>query len=231
MLDWSRSDLSKAADVSPETIKNIEHGTFRPQEVTEQAIVRAFAAHGVEFTENEGVRRSHDTVTQFEGVEGFKKFMDDVYGTAQLAAAEGGECKPFCMSSLDDTFFIKYLGDFFTVFHVKRMNALRHNNFKMRILIKERPYTFSTEETLEGSYREYRVQPSHVMGNVPFYVYGDKLAIIVFEEQKNPRIVVISSAPVAKAYREQFDILWEYADKVDTTASELNAPLTDKKRR
>ncbi|MDE2029920.1 MAG: helix-turn-helix transcriptional regulator [Alphaproteobacteria bacterium] len=210
LMDWTRSDLAKAANVSPETIKNIEHGTFRPQETTAEAIVKAFALHGVEFTSDEGVKRCHDTVAKYEGIEGFKRFMDDVYTVAERTSAAGDDAKPFCMSNLDDSFFVKYLGDFFTVHHIRRMNALRHS-FKMRILIKEKPHSFSPEETEQGSYREYRLQPDHAMGNVPFYVYGDKLAILVFEEQKEPRIVVIASALVAKAYREQFDILWEAA--------------------
>ena len=229
LLDWTRSDLAKAASVSPETIKNIEHGTFRPQETTSDAIVRAFAVHNVEFTEDEGVRRCHDTVVKYEGIDGFKKFMDDVYATAKQFSVEGDDSKPFCMSGLDDTFFVKHLGDFFTVHHVQRMNALRHN-FKMRILIKEKPHTFSAEEIEEGSYREYRVQPSHVMGNVPFYVFGDKLAIIIFEEQRDSRIVVISSALVAKAYREQFDVLWASAGRIEPAVQALDVPLIGKKR-
>src|SRR5580704_17675732 len=31
LLDWTRADLAKAANSSPETVKNIEHGTFKPQ--------------------------------------------------------------------------------------------------------------------------------------------------------------------------------------------------------
>jgi DNA-binding XRE family transcriptional regulator len=49
LLDWNRSDLSAAARVSAETIKNIEHGTFKPQADTVQKIIAAFAAHRVEF--------------------------------------------------------------------------------------------------------------------------------------------------------------------------------------
>src|SRR5271154_50774 len=91
LLDWTRTDLAKAANISPETVKNIEHGTFRPQEQTADAIVKAFGAHDVEFTDDEGVRRHKDTVTKYEGTDGFKKFMDDVYLAAKdPSAAIGG---------------------------------------------------------------------------------------------------------------------------------------------
>src|ERR1700677_765206 len=91
LLDWTRSDLAKAANISPETIKNIEHGTFRPQENTAEAITRAFAAHDVEFTGHEGVQLRRDSVVRLEGTEGFKRFIDDVYAAAQKAATAAND--------------------------------------------------------------------------------------------------------------------------------------------
>lgn len=203
LLDWTRTDLAKAASISPETVKNIEHGTFRPQETTADAIIRAFATHHVEFTENEGVRLSKDTVIKYEGPDEFRKFMDDVYQTAchDLEAIQNGT-KPICVSNVDDRLFAKYLGDYST-FHSRRMNDLK--NAKVKVLVQEQDFFTAPE----GKYLEYRWNPQQVVGNVPFYVYGDKLAIITFDEEPAPKIVVINSALVAKAYREQFDILWK----------------------
>ena len=55
LLDWSRGELAKESGVSPETIKNIEHGTFSPKEETLRALVEIFARHGVEFVRYESV--------------------------------------------------------------------------------------------------------------------------------------------------------------------------------
>ena len=49
LLDWSRSELSKASKVSQETIKNIEHGAYNPQEATLKILFETFSSHGVEF--------------------------------------------------------------------------------------------------------------------------------------------------------------------------------------
>ena len=204
LLDWTRSDLAKAASVSPETIKNIEHGTFRPQENTADAITRAFAAHGVEFTEDEGVRRSLNKVYTFKGLPGFKDFLDDVYQAA-LKQNEGADIdKPICLCNVDDRFFIKHLHDY-SLIHAARMSALS-NKVKVKILIKDK----ASLQIPEADYREYR-QTEATDGNVPFYVYGDKLGILIFEEGKEPQIVVIFSSIVAKAYRDQFSILWKNA--------------------
>jgi len=48
LLDWTRTECGQAANVSPETIKNIEHDSFIPQQATSDNILRALVAHGVE---------------------------------------------------------------------------------------------------------------------------------------------------------------------------------------
>lgn len=55
-LDWTRADLAKASGVSVETVKNFEHGTFTPNDASRTAIIAAFEAQGVGFTEG-GVKR------------------------------------------------------------------------------------------------------------------------------------------------------------------------------
>lgn len=204
LLDWTRADLAKAANISPETVKNIEHGTFRPQEQTAEQIIKAFGAHDVEFTDNEGVRIIRDTVKRFEGSEGFKRFMDGVYEAAKNSSAGEGGSKPICVSSVNDRLFVQVLGDYLSV-HVSRMNALK--NIKVRVLVKEQDfYTIP-----EGSYLEYRWSQGQNTGSVPFYVYGDKFAIIMFDENSAQQVAVvsISSELASKAYREQFEVLWQ----------------------
>lgn len=208
LLDWTRQDLAKAAGVSTETIKNIEHGTFRPQETTTSAIIKAFTSRDVQFTDDEGVRMRRDSVKRFEGVDGFKKFLDDVYAVAQRDDSHEGGAEPIYISNVDDRLFQKTLGDFFN-FHIERMNKI--SGLKMRILIQDKPHSLTQYEKKTGSYREYKKFPFSVMGDAPFYVYGNNLAILVFEGENAPNIVVISSGLVAKAYREQFNLLWQTA--------------------
>ena len=49
LLGWTRADCSKVTGISPETVKNIEHGIFEPTQVTIDKIMNAFSNHGVEF--------------------------------------------------------------------------------------------------------------------------------------------------------------------------------------
>ncbi len=209
LLDWTRADLARIADVSPETIKNIEHGTFRPQEATTEAILRAFTTHDVVFTENDGVQIRKDAVIKFDGIAGFKKFIDDVFEEEKKPGARLGGDKPVCVSSFDDRQFDKFLGEHYAA-HAQRVIAL--GDVKVRVLVQEGPYHCLPEEKAgTGGFREYRYNPHQAIGNVPFYVYGDKLAIMIFEEGKEPSIVVIANELVAKTYREMFEVLWKAA--------------------
>src|ERR1700722_16512211 len=85
LLDWTRADLAKAANISPETVKNIEHGTFRPQENTADAIVKAFGSYDVVFTDNEGVQIKKEFVKTFIGKEGFIEKLEHVYNTVKTS--------------------------------------------------------------------------------------------------------------------------------------------------
>lgn len=196
LLDWTRADLAKAANISPETIKNIEHGTFRPQEATTEAIIRSFRAQGVVFTEQEGVRRQHEMVETFIGRDGFSFFMDDVYQTMQDSHDD------ICVSGVDDRLFVEWLGAEKTAEHVKRMKDIK--GIKARVLLRE-----GDVYVPGNSYIQYRWEVAVFNESVPFYVYGNKLAIIIFHAQPAPQVVVIRSELAANAYRRQFDVLWE----------------------
>lgn len=207
LMDWTRSDLAKAANVSPETIKNIEHGTFRPQETTADAIVRAFAVHDVIFTEDNGVKVNKSNIKQYSGREDFKKFMDDVYDIAanDPEAVEGGK-RPICVSNVDDRLFAEHLGEY-AALHVQRMSLLK--NVKIRVLVKEDDL-FTVPDS---QYIEYRWNPAQGISDVPFYVFGNKFAILMFNHNPAPQIVVITSDMASTAYREQFDVLWKSSKK------------------
>lgn len=62
MLGWTRRELAKRTNLSPETIKNTEHGTYTPKEETIKAFIDVFAQSGLQFV-------SHETnvITHTEG--------------------------------------------------------------------------------------------------------------------------------------------------------------------
>ena len=205
LLDWTRSDLAKAASVSPETIKNIEHGTVRPQENTADAITRAFASHDVVFTEDEGVKKSLTLLTSYEGKAEFRKYVDDFY--TALSTLEHGDVS-VCAAGIDDRRFSDALGDYVAV-HAERMSKLKGLHFRSLVSDEGR--------ALFPDYIDYRVVPNMPM-TVLFGVYGHYFDLTIYGEGPAfPKVVVIKSKIVVDAYRSQFEAMWNVAKPIKQT--------------
>ncbi len=198
LLDWSRGDLAKAAKVSQETVKNIEHGIFRPQEVTETALIRAFAAHDVQFTEDDGVKKSSNLITTYTGPAEFQKYVDNFYDILAALDSHGTEV-PVCAAGVDDRLFKEALGDRVD-FHAARMSKLKNLHF--RGLVDRR------EAALFSGYIEYRVLPQMAM-TVLFGLYGQYFDLTIHGSGKEfPQVAVIKSPIAVGAYRAQFESMW-----------------------
>lgn len=51
-LDWTRHDLARHSNVSPETIKNLESGKYKGHGTTQAQVMKALEAQGLVVTED-----------------------------------------------------------------------------------------------------------------------------------------------------------------------------------
>jgi transcriptional regulator with XRE-family HTH domain len=202
LLGWSQDDLAEAATISAATIRKLELGHISPRPGTTQVIRQAFEDAGLEFIEPDGVRRRPGNVMIYEGIDGFAKFFDDVYQTTKRKSCE---IVVVCASEVpfDKAF------DGTQPAHLQRMAAIRDQVSVKCILTED----ISSLPAVD--YCEYRLMSKHYVDSVPFYVYDDKYAIIVFEADPSPKITVIQSHVVAEAFRRQFYSMWEKAAQIN----------------
>lgn len=193
LLDWTRDDLAKASGVSVPALTQIEgeHRTARGSSLDK--IRASLEAAGVVFTDNMGVKMKSDLLTVYEDTEGYKNFANDLYETALRHRGE------FYLSGGWQDDFHSRLGKEFLAMHAERMQKI--DNFKV-LLLK----SISRADEAVLPHIEYRLIPDQMFFDVPFYVYHDKLAIIVWEPRI--RIVVLHDTHVANAYATQFKTLW-----------------------
>jgi len=198
LLDWSQDDLASSSGLSVATIRKIELGHISPRDKTAHDIRQAFENAGLEFIEPEGVRIKPDDITIYQGKEGAKAFFDDVYETVK---GKGGEIIVTCPSEppLNEA-----LGDY-RFSHYERMIALK-DRVKVKCILTEDKNSLPAID-----YCEYRWISKHYVDSVPFYVYNNKYAILVFEANPSPKITVIQSHIVAEAFRRQFYSMWDKA--------------------
>lgn len=195
ILNWSQSDLAERTGISSTSIGSIENGQSTPRASTLQTIRKTFEDAGIEFIGLEGVRLRSGDIRTYKGQAGLIDFYEDIYRTVRNFKGD------ILVSNVDERLFFKYLGDF-AYTHMDRMRSLA--NVKYKILVRE-----DDDFTPGGDYAEYRGVPVELFASVPFYVYADKLAIIVFESELT--VIVMDYPAIASAYRTQFADMWERA--------------------
>jgi transcriptional regulator with XRE-family HTH domain len=197
-LDWSQDDLAERSGLAVSTIRNIEAGTNVPSGKSAQALERSFAEY-IDFLPHGGFQPRQETVKIYKGRTGFIDFLWNVHDTVK---AVGGE---ICVSNVDEKDFFFWLGKE-PAQEYKDAMALLEKNFYFKVIIKEGDDYFAA-----GKYAEYRWIAAEEFSNVPFYVYGDKLAIILFEKEVS--VYVLDNKNIADAYRVQFNTLWNRSKK------------------
>lgn len=209
LLGWDAIELGRRTGLSRETIANIESGRTQAREGSLERIVRVFNDSGVEFIPDEGVKRRADSITKLEGVEDFKRFMDMVYEAATKPYSYDGT-KPICICNLDNSLFRKYMGDYHAI-HVERLIKLK--GLKIRSLAA----AVDKNHVTGAVYLEYKFLKEFKATVAPFYVFGDKFALIDFNVENPPRILMVDSPSLANSYRDQFEIMWKNASNEPPT--------------
>ena len=204
LLGWEATELGKRTNLSRETIANIESGRTQAREGSLERIATAFDTSGVEFTENQGVRLKPRDVGMLSGQEGLQQFFDDVY---DYVRRYGG---PIVQFGVDEQKFLTYLGAEFSQSYMKRMAAvaLEKKDLTVRAIICEGDTNF-----LASDYNEYRWISKDVFQAVPFYIYGETLAIMDFQTVPAPTIVILKFPAITHAYRAQFEAFWKIAQE------------------
>lgn len=193
MLEWSQKDLADKVGITTPTLKNIEKGIASKVE-TLMKIQNVFEGAGLQFGENNSISERSGEVSTFKGRSGFLHFIMDVYETVK----KGGE---IFVNNVDEEDFLKWEGDEAEA-HMARMASV--SNLRMKILIKE------GDINTVSSYAKYKHLPSDRFGDIPTYIYGDKTAMIIFEED-DVEVFVIQHPSIARYFRGRFLTMWKEA--------------------
>ena len=197
LLGWETADLAKRAGLARSTISEIENGVRQGREGSLEKIVRVFEEQGrVEFTENEGVRRKASNIEIYEGPARFEEFTEFVY---EYLKRKGGEV---CVSVTNERLFQQHRRNL--ELHRTRMKELvASGKVEGRIL--------AADGDFKETWAKIRRQSSGTDAPVSFYAFGDCLALISFDHEPAPYVVLHKSGPFAAAYRQAFNASWDKA--------------------
>jgi transcriptional regulator with XRE-family HTH domain len=200
LKNWSQSDLAERVGMATPSIGNIEAGKHIASPHTQKAIIEAFEIAGIEFIDG-GVRYNRHTVKSLQGHSGFAEFRADVLNDARNGALD------ICVSNVDERQFAKWGEGKVNENYKAEMQRIPGLHF--RILIQE------NDTFLSASYATYKGLPKDIFGEISFYVYGDKTAIISFEDN-DFNAFVLRHPRITSFYRREFDRLWKKAASAET---------------
>jgi len=194
LLNWTQSDLANASGISKPALANFERGIAKPRTETINALQRSLEEAGIEFTDGPGVKvRKNVIEVKILSGEGLKALWSDVYNSLNV-----GEER--LISGVEEEKFVQVVGgEFFD----KMMKKFKKKGIVSRTLL------LNGDADFRDSSAEYRwVEAAH-FSDVPFYVYGNKCAIVVWRPEM--QIILIEDKAVANAYRKQFEGIWDIA--------------------
>ncbi|MBI1327053.1 MAG: helix-turn-helix domain-containing protein [Alphaproteobacteria bacterium] len=194
LLDWTQKDLAKLSGISPAAIGQIESGAGNPRAETMKIIQLTFEKYDIEFTDDPGVKikREPFNVNLWQGREAMLKCWRDIEETLK----GGGDVR---ISPVDD--------ELWKSLYPKEMLEM----FKRRTERNIRTLGLLTDPSKNESKwasKNYRLVPeSAVTPHAPYYIYGDKVALI---KMRDPiRIILIKSPTLAESYYTQFQYHWD----------------------
>lgn len=197
-LDWTLEDWAKKTKLSTVGLSNIRNGVSQPQKRTMGTIIRVFEENGIEFI-NDGIRRKQQVFDILKGRDGLQQFFDSVH---DYASKHGGTIMMF---GIDETTFIDKITPEFSQDYLKRMADVskKRRDLEVLAIVCEGDTNLCAEE-----YNEYRWISKDIFQAVPFYIYGETLAIMDLETTPDPTIVLLKSQAITNAYRKQFKAFW-----------------------
>lgn len=203
LLNWSQPELAKRCDIHVQTISNFEKENSTPNRTTLEKITNVLETANIQFIEKDGVRIKSTSIAHFSGKNGFSEFYEDIYKTIKKS---GGAIQ---VANADEILFTDWLGRENTMTHKQRMRDIwQKTAFSFQILIQEGDTRLAITEVAQ-----YRWMQKARYSDIPFYIYGKKLAIILFEKN-DVNVYVINNPDITEAYQRQFKVIWDQSMEI-----------------
>jgi transcriptional regulator with XRE-family HTH domain len=195
LIGWTQLELAKAADISEHTLKNIERKSGKPRYDTHLVIQKTLEGAGVEFIDDIGVKLRGESlkVQVWEGSESLFRLLDDIYETLN------GTEKELMICGVDEKIYVGEGGERFLAEIKKRLDAR----------IRTKLLSCDGDTNFVEPYEHYRWVSKEIFNQMPYYVYGNKYAILLWGTPQ--KVVLMENKAIADGYRKQFLSLWNNA--------------------
>jgi sugar-specific transcriptional regulator TrmB len=140
-------------------------------------------------------RKQKSSVKLFQGYKGLKTVFQDILDSVP----QGGTY--YVMSS--EGYFTQKMPYFSPIFRKKK----EMQGIKTKVLIRE-----GREKRKKNKLSEYRTIPSDVESPATINIFGDKVAIFVWDEP--PKAILIENEKIKRTFENYFNYVWKSAKKL-----------------
>ncbi|MAF99570.1 MAG: hypothetical protein CMH61_03060 [Nanoarchaeota archaeon] len=168
----------------PENPKKIVDYYQEKEEIAKKIIPR--------LEEQFSFKKQKSSVKLFQGYKGLKTVFQDI-----LDSTDKGETY-FVMGS--EGYFTQKMPYYSPIFRKRKETK----QVKTKVLIRE-----GREKRKKGKYSEYKTVPSDVESPATINIYGDKVAIFVWDEP--PQVILIDNEKIKKTFENYFNLMWKNA--------------------
>ncbi len=208
LLNWTQSDLARAAKLSLAAVNNLERDASNPRLNTLVKIQAALETHGVEFQQGPGVRLRGEVfnITTIDRGDIYAQFLNDILTTCLTQ-----QCRESYYINMNDA----DLAATSPIAFAQYARDLQKYDLHERVLVE----AGDTQMMFPPSNTRYRWLPKALFGVAPFALYGNKLALILWGPPT--RAVIIENPSVAASYAKQFEFFWAQAKDPPYTEKQL----------
>jgi len=193
-LDLSKDQVAEAIGITKKTLSNAENGSNKLSSENHEKLKFFYMAHGLEFTDFNGVRETPSGLRVFKGKTGFREFYEDQYKSYK---SRGGDI--WLYNGVSKT-IIDSLGVDYVEMHKARMSKIKAN-FNYRVIVEEGDATF-----FGSDYAHYRWLPKEKFNNKTIFVYASKVGLVNFEDDIT--VILIDQLDFADTMRLFLENIW-----------------------
>lgn len=184
----TQEKLAQLADVPYTTLTKIESGAIKnPSLHVISALAKALGASVDDFF----------MVDTFRGEYAIKRIWEDVLANISIG-------DQMFLTGIEEEKYVAFDKKGITEF----IDEIKRRKITQKILSRS-----GDKYRLKGSHLEYRWIPEEYFSAVPMYVYGDRVAFVIW----GPPIqsVILVNPLLAETYKKQFLFMWEHATKME----------------
>ncbi|MBL7052008.1 MAG: hypothetical protein ISS01_02870 [Nanoarchaeota archaeon] len=134
--------------------------------------------------------KKKSSVKLFQGYKGIKTILQDILDSCDSK-------NPFYVMG-SEGYFSQKMPYFAPVF--KKRKEMK--KIKSKVLVRKK-----RENKSNWKFSEYRTTPSEVISEATVNIYGDKIAILIWDD--NPKAILIENESVAKTFENYFNFMWK----------------------